>query len=196
MRMMGSSGTRVLRGTIITSARYSLIGLPFMSAYYSKEAIIECIAYGRHSAYSYLLMVMGVSFTAYYRTRLLCRTYIYHTIPWSLHNRSENDFYTTLSSCSLVVPAVCGGRLLTWHLFSAPPILTAPPAIKTITLLIMAGGVLASGLEEALPGVPCTNFAVRIGGLWALPQVRRLVPHRGLRHHGDYVFKLFDYSWT
>jgi len=196
LRMIGRSETSVLSATIITSARYRLIGLPFISAFYSKEAIIESIACRRHSAYTYFLMLIGVSFTAYYRTRLLCRTYIYYTMPWSLHNSSENDLYVTLASCTLVVPAICGGRLLTWHLFGAPPIFAAPAAIKVVTLLLMTGGVLASTLEEALPGIPRTHCSIRMAGLWGLPHLSRFGPHRSIIYHGDYLYKLCDYSWS
>merc|ERR1719511_638373 len=62
---------------IILLASIRLCGLPFMSAFYSKEIIIEIILIKTVSFYSYRMLCLGVSITVTYRIRLLVFSIIF-----------------------------------------------------------------------------------------------------------------------
>jgi len=72
MRVMGGS-SEVLPFTkrIILGASLSLCGLPFMSAFYSKEIIIERLLVYNLSFYRYFILILGILITVFYRFRLL-----------------------------------------------------------------------------------------------------------------------------
>ena len=56
----------------------ALIGFPFLTGFYSKDAILE-IAYGKFTVvghFSYILGVVGAFFTSFYSTRLIYLTFL------------------------------------------------------------------------------------------------------------------------
>lgn len=67
----GNSEIIILRKRIVISSSFSLCGLPFMSAFYSKEIIIESLLIYNLSIYIYFIMVLGVIITIFYRIRFL-----------------------------------------------------------------------------------------------------------------------------
>ena len=56
---------------VVIGASLRLCGLPFISAFYSKEIIIESLLIYNLSFYSYLLIVIGVLITVFYSSRFL-----------------------------------------------------------------------------------------------------------------------------
>merc|ERR1712168_1565784 len=67
MRTMGGSSSEIIPLTtrVVLSASMSLCGLPFMSAFYSKEIIIEIILMKVVPFYSYGLIVLGITITLF-----------------------------------------------------------------------------------------------------------------------------------
>merc|ERR1711994_1247195 len=61
---------------VLITASFRLCGLPFISAFYSKEIIIEGILIKEVPVYSYLIIVMGIFITVFYRVRFLVSTFV------------------------------------------------------------------------------------------------------------------------
>merc|ERR1711944_4605 len=61
---------------VLITASFRLCGLPFISAFYSKEIIIEGILIKQVPVCSYLIIVIGIFMTVFYRARFLVRTFI------------------------------------------------------------------------------------------------------------------------
>ena len=69
------TGGRALRLPVVNSfiliSSFSLIGLPFMSAFFSKEIILELIILKNFNFIIYVLMLRGVILTAIYSSRFI-----------------------------------------------------------------------------------------------------------------------------
>jgi NADH-ubiquinone oxidoreductase chain 5 len=57
--------------SIVIGSSLSLCGLPFISAFYSKEIIIERLLIYNLPVYSYFIIIIGVFITVFYRSRFL-----------------------------------------------------------------------------------------------------------------------------
>lgn len=74
--MGGMSEIIPFTNRVLITASFRLCGLPFISAFYSKEIIIEGILIKEVPVYSYLIIVMGIFITVFYRVRFLVSTFI------------------------------------------------------------------------------------------------------------------------
>ena len=93
----------------------ALTGFPFLSGYYSKDAIIE-FAYLRGSAIGYSAFVVGILtalLTAIYSWRLIFKTFHgkYKNKENNLSSISESPLIMLLPSCLLAVGAILAGIL-------------------------------------------------------------------------------------
>merc|ERR1712243_104957 len=87
-------------------------GLPFMSAFYSKEIIIEIILMKVVPLYSYGLIVLGITITLFYSVRFLIFAITLYERQQSVF--SKHDINSTVNSSIIIlfIPAVTGGRIL------------------------------------------------------------------------------------
>merc|ERR1712158_194320 len=74
--MGGMSEIIPFTNRVLITASFRLCGLPFISAFYSKEIIIEGILIKEVPVYSYLIIVMGIFITVFYRVRFLVSTFV------------------------------------------------------------------------------------------------------------------------
>jgi len=93
----------------------ALTGFPFLSGYYSKEAIIE-FAYLKGSTVGYFAATIGIVtalLTAIYSWRLIFKTFHgkYNNKKNSLHSIQESSLIMLLPSCLLAVGAIISGLL-------------------------------------------------------------------------------------
>ncbi|MDQ7050662.1 MAG: proton-conducting transporter membrane subunit [Enterobacterales bacterium] len=111
----------------------ALIGMPFLSGFYSKEAIIEVEHFSKLSAssYAYVCVLIGVFFTALYSFRLFFM--VFHTKErMDEHTRSnlkESPWVVTLPLIALAIPSVVVGYWL------APTILSGEYFADAIRVL-------------------------------------------------------------
>ena len=93
----------------------ALTGFPFLSGYYSKDAIIE-FAYLKGSAIGYYVATVGIFtalITAIYSWRLIFKTFHgkYNNEKINLNSIHESSLYMLLPSCLLAVGAIVVGAL-------------------------------------------------------------------------------------
>merc|ERR550519_684802 len=67
----GSADVLPFTKSIIIGCLISLCGLPFISAFYSKEIIIESLLIYNISFISYFIIILGICITLFYRIRIL-----------------------------------------------------------------------------------------------------------------------------
>jgi len=86
---------------------FSLMGLPFLSGYYSKDLIIEFIYLGQSNVntYAYIISIISVLFTTIYSVRLII--YVFHR-----ENKSDEKVFA--------------------HIHESPPIMILPLTILSI----------------------------------------------------------------
>ena len=102
--------------SIITIGSFSLIGLPFLTGFYSKDAILE-VAYAKYSSighFAYLLGSLGAFFTAFYSLRLIYLCFLsspngYRPIIVNAH---ESSILISLPLAVLAIPSIFLGYII------------------------------------------------------------------------------------
>lgn len=89
--MGGRSEVIPLTKRVIIGCSLSLCGLPFMSAFYSKEIIIEGLLIYNLSIISYVFIILGVLITVFYRIRFLIISVRWVSRQQSLFNKADLD---------------------------------------------------------------------------------------------------------
>lgn len=89
----------------------SILSFPFLSGFYSKEAIIESSLAPQYPIYIYILMVIGALFTSIYSFKLLY--YTFFSKPNSLnytifYNKTHNEFPLTLFNLVILSILILG----------------------------------------------------------------------------------------
>lgn len=135
-----------LTASCITLGSLALTGTPFLSGFYSKDAIIETLNSSHLNACALSITLIATSFTAVYSLRILY--YVLGGQPRfnSLSPINENDPNLNTSLIRLAVGSLIFGQLIT---ISLPPKTTSVLTI-TLTIKITAILVTLTGLTAAL----------------------------------------------
>ena len=179
---------------IIITASLRLCGLPFISAFYSKEIIIERLLINNVSLYSYILLILGIFITVFYRVRFLINSFTWINRQRSLILKNDLDIKVNLRILILLVPAINGGRFVGGHLKLAKFILIPTNLKLGGVLLIIFGAWLFILIFKA----PVNFFRVkmwRIGSIWILPYFTSRAPVENRINWGDFLNKISDFSW-
>jgi len=150
----------------------AIIGFPFFSGFYSKDAIIET-AYDKGGTSGWLLgtiALVGAGLTAYYMTRLVMLTFFGERRWTDDVHPHESPPIMTVPMVILAAGAVFSGYLLkeVFDLkgFLAPVLGESPelgahtisPTVLTLlTLLVIAGGVFGAYAQYGRRAVPITQ---------------------------------------
>lgn len=145
MRVIGRGLPRLpVRHSRIILARFRLIGLPFISAFFSKEIILELIILKNFRAYIYFLMIIGILLTAVYRTRFLVYSFVAPSRGSRLGFKSDEDPRVVQGIMILILPAIVGGYWLGRTLFIRRTIRPLRLLSKSLVLGLLTSGVFLS----------------------------------------------------
>ena len=176
MRRMGGLARHLpITFVIFTSGYLALIGFPFLSGYYSKDAIIEA-AFGAGGSAGWVfggLALLAAGLTAFYMTRLMLMTFFGEERWRDLRTAEGQEYHPHESPPVMWVPMVplalgsliagyllaSGERLARWLEPSVGPLVPAaapfPVALVPVfTVLISAVGVLVAWLIIGRNPVP------------------------------------------
>jgi len=176
MRRMGGLARHLPITFVIFSCGYlALIGFPFLSGYYSKDAIIEA-AFGAGGSWGMLfggLALLAAGLTAFYMTRLMLMTFFGEERWRNLRTADGKAYHPHESPPVMWVPMVplaigtliagyflvSGERLTRWLEPSVGPLApvegAVPVALVTVlTVLVSALGVLVAWLVIGRNPVP------------------------------------------
>ncbi|KQS73875.1 NADH-quinone oxidoreductase subunit L [Modestobacter sp. Leaf380] len=170
MRRFGGLAGRMKTTFVTFGLGYlALIGFPFLSGYWTKDAIIEA-AFDRGGVSGYLLggvAVLGAGLTAFYMTRLMLMTFAGRPRWEDGVHPHESPAVMTAPMVVLAVGSVAAGFLLVevfpladWlaPVFGAPEEATAhvvpPLAVSVLVTLVVAVGVLVAWLFVGRREVP------------------------------------------
>ena len=196
LRVMGG-GSEVIpySKSIVIATSISLCGLPFMSAFYSKEIIIERLLIINSFLWSYILIVLGVLITIFYRIRFLIVAVSWLNRQRSIFLKRDIDFYTNFSMLVLILPAFLGGRLINYFL-KTDSLFLVRSLIKWIIFSGLSMGiVLFYGifLNKNFTFLSAKNQV--LGNLWRLPTFSGQLPVTCSGSLGDLIHKISDFSW-
>ena len=155
----------VTQATVIMT-KLSLCGLPFFSAFFSKELVLESLrAGGGGELLTYLFMWAGVLATALYSLRFIY--YILLSSRSAPHLwKSDYDLFIIGAMLVLYIPRFATGKFLLFSLidfFDLP--LVSPLAKFAVVSLLIVGGPL---LLRCLTFIPSTRHTKSVFYLWFL----------------------------
>lgn len=125
---------------VVIGCSRRLCGVPFMSAFYSKEAIIEILLMHNMSFYFYIVIILGVLLTIFYSTRFLVLAISRTRIGNALTLKLDKDFFVNSSILILIIPAVRGGSLIGQKIADSCTIFLVPTSIKFLTIALLISG--------------------------------------------------------
>ena len=181
---------------IIIGCSRRLCGIPFISAFYSKEAIIEIILIHNISFYFYSIIIIGVLLTIFYRIRFLVIALTRVSSSNSLTLKLDKDYFVNFSILILIIPAVRGGSLIRQKLGNSCTLFLVPFIVKLLVLTLLLGGILLFYKFNNNKTLMSKLWLRIFGSLWGLPILSSQTPIRFIKNSGDYLNKFSDFSWV
>lgn len=179
---------------VVIGSSIRLCGLPFISAFFSKEIIIESLLIYDLSFISYFTMIFGVFITMYYRIRFIILAIRRVARQRSLINKSDTDLRTNIRIILLFFPAVSGGRLISSFIRIGPLFMVRDKLKYIILGLLMAGLVLFFKFYQRGLLIRRPLLRGRVSILWGLSIFSARMPIILSINRGDFLYKLVDFS--
>ena len=131
-----------LTTSCLNLANLALCGLPFLAGFYSKDLILEVVAFSPVNLLSFFLYFFSTGLTVCYSFRLTYYSLSGEFNESSLNCLNDESWGISKSILGLIIIAVIGGSILSWLIFSSSFIICLPPILKSLTLVVcILGGV-------------------------------------------------------
>nr|YP_010586583.1 NADH dehydrogenase subunit 5 [Setodes iuppiter]UZZ44397.1 NADH dehydrogenase subunit 5 [Setodes iuppiter] len=95
-------------------ANFSLMGLFFMSGFYSKDLILENMCLNKLNYFIYILLYLSVMLTIFYTMRLIYYLFLNYINSNSLMNYFEEDYFMCVSMFFMMMMSVGFGSFFKW----------------------------------------------------------------------------------
>lgn len=194
LRLIGNSAFSlpvVNRFTLISRLR--LIGAPFISAFFSKELVLETILVYNMNALVYYLIVLGVGLTALYRRRFLFLIFSRNAHSRLLAFKLDEDFEVIFRIVVLILPAIIGGFTLNYLIQTSLKLSSSPGLIKLTLVIILAIARYLAFYHGFLKLAYTWSFRKWIlRSMWMLPIFRATLPININATQRILIPKIFD----
>lgn len=176
----------------ILIARFSLIGFPFISAFFSKEIILEIIILKNFNLVIYLIIILGIRITALYRSRfiyLVFSSWIFNDLTTI---KFEEDYYILRRICILLFPASLRGSWLYLFLINNLKLSVSVFLIKVFIVFIIFIRIL---LAISYRNYKQWKFYLwRIRRIWFLPFISAQLFNKIILISRVKIFKYTDHG--
>jgi NADH-ubiquinone oxidoreductase chain 5 len=177
--------------SFILISRFRLIGLPFISAFFSKEIILEFLILNNHNFIIYSFIIFGVGLTALYRARFILLVFSFWNLNDLLTLKVEEDFYILKRIMILIIPASLRGIWLTWYLFDSIKLYESIYFIKILVLIFILLSPLIIWFKKA--NINNWRFSLwSIRRIWLLPFITTQILCLSALDRSWLNFKIFD----
>nr|YP_009178616.1 NADH dehydrogenase subunit 5 [Himantura uarnak]AKU46815.1 NADH dehydrogenase subunit 5 [Himantura uarnak] len=203
-KMGGMHNLLPLTSSSVMIGSLALIGMPFLSGFFSKDAIIEAMNTSHLNAWALILTLLATSFTAVYSLRLVFFSLMKHPRFSSLSPVNENNPLLTNPIKRLAYGSIIAGLIITSNM---PPmktqIMTMSPLLKLSALLVTFLGLvlaleLANLTSTQLKVHPTNPFMYNFSNMLGyFPTItHRYLPKLNLTWAQTISTQTIDLSWN
>nr|YP_009048551.1 NADH dehydrogenase subunit 5 [Lycodon rufozonatus]AGT79924.1 NADH dehydrogenase subunit 5 [Lycodon rufozonatus]AHV78291.1 NADH dehydrogenase subunit 5 [Lycodon rufozonatus] len=143
IRMMGGLlKTSPMTSSFLTIANLSLMGMPFLSGFYSKDTIIETLANSHTNSWAIMITMIATILSACYSTQIMLFTITEY--PRTHHTTHKETKNITHPLARLMLTSILMGTATKMSTLQTTTVVTMPKMIKLMALISTAIGILLS----------------------------------------------------
>jgi len=158
LRWMGNISKNIpVTLTCITVANIALCGLPYLSGFYSKDLILENISINPTNVLAYILIMVSVGFTSFYRFRFII------TVLWSpknslSYNRIDEPAIITNPMMTITISSIIAGSLTIWTYPQSTNLISINFYQKFSPIFMIIAGMLISYIIRIQQSIKFIQF--------------------------------------
>nr|NP_008611.1 NADH dehydrogenase subunit 5 [Erinaceus europaeus] len=202
IRKMGSIyKTMPLTSSALIVGNLALMGMPYLSGFYSKDLIIEAINTSYTNAWALTMTIIATSMTAVYSIRMIIMILLKNPRYNTMVSINENNMYMTNSIKRLMIGSIFTGFMFTYSInpLFIPPT-TMPQYMKLLTLIATFIGLMVAldlSLMAQFLKMPYNSYSFKFSNLLGY---FTYITHRypiitSLKNSQNMSFFLLDQSW-
>nr|AJT70248.1 NADH dehydrogenase subunit 5 [Chimaera phantasma] len=201
-KMGGLNNIMPFTSSCLMLGSLALTGMPFLTGFFSKDAIIEAINTSYLNSWALILTLIATSFTAIYSLRLTAFTMMGYPRFSPISPINENHKLLKNPIKRLAYGSILTGFIITSNIpHNKNMIMTMPPLMKLMALLVTIMGLMLA-LELAnlttkqlkiLPNLKTHNFSNMLGYFPSL--LHRSIPHISLKWGQTIATHTLDLAW-